>query len=260
MSVNENDRAIMVLLQKCSENYKNPAILQMPFTCKDRGVDERKYTMCYDKRLPHLKQFAGPDYSFHSWPSVSIHAFADSVRDIKVEAEKVPVIDKIGWFGNINSALPDVPENQTRPFLHFIGKQHPELFDVVHVYPRPGGIIDGQVPTYKSLPELVKYKYLIDIGGNGWSARLKFLLFSKRPLIIVDRYYVDYWYEDLVPYVHYIPVNMNLSNLLEQVQWMMDNHDKCIQIAEAAYDYATKNFSEEKILARVHEVFQNLQK
>lgn len=248
------EKAIKTLIEECAVKYKNPAILNTPFSCKDRGVADKKYMMCYDKRNPILRHFAGPDYSFHSWPSVNIHSFESVVRDIKLAAKRPPTINKVGWFGNLNSALSDVPEYSTRHLLYLIGQQHPNLFHITHVYPRSGGIIDGQVTTYKSLPDLVMYKYLIDIGGNGWSARLKFLLFSKRPLLLVDRHYVDYWYEDLLPYVHYVPVKMDLSNLLEQTYWMMENYEDCLKMAQAAYQYAVANFTHDKILERVHRV------
>jgi hypothetical protein len=250
----EAERAITTLIEECAEKYKNREILNTPFTCNDRGSTENTYTFCYDKRIPSLRHFAGPDYSFHSWASVNIHSFEAVVRQIKVASKKPPTINKIGWFGNLNSALSDVPEYSTRHLLYLIGQQHKDLFDIVHVYPRPGGIIDEQVTTYKSLPDLVSYKYLIDIGGNGWSARLKFLLFSKRPLLLIDRHYVDYWYEDLIPYVHYVPVHMDLSNLLEQTYWMMENYEECLKMAEAAYQYAVANFTHDKILERVHRV------
>jgi len=248
------EKAIQTLLEECAAKYKNSAILTTPFTCSDRGSSEKKYTLCYDKRRPELKLFAGPDYTFHSWPSVNIHSFDAVVREIKLASKRPPTIDKVGWFGNIHSALSDVPEYSTRHLLYFIGQQHKNLFDIVHVYPRPGGIIDNQVSTYKSLPEMLAYKYLIDIGGNGWSARLKFILFSKRPLLVVDRHYVDYWYEDLIPYVHYVPVKMDLSNLLEQTSWMNENYEECLKMAQAAYQYAVANFTHAKILERVHRV------
>ena len=41
---------------------------------------------------------------------------------------------------------------------------------------------------YISTPELVRrYSILIDIEGAGYSGRVKHLLWSHRPLIIVDR-------------------------------------------------------------------------
>ena len=103
-----------------------------------------------------------------------------------------------------------VIEHITRPLLKKIGDENPNLFDIVQV----SSVHDS---TYISLPQLTKYKYLIDIGGNGYSGRLKYLLYSNRPLLIVDRDSIEYFYNDLIPYIHYIPIKIDLSDLLEQV-------------------------------------------
>jgi hypothetical protein len=169
-----------------------------------------------------------------------------------------PEVDKVGWIGNIYSPLPDVIEFHTRPVLKKIGDANPDLLETFHVR-APNYLIDDTLPHYLSLPNLVKkYKYLIDIGGNGYSGRLKFLLFSKRPLLIVERNYIEYFHNELIPYVHFIPVKMDLSDLLEQIQWMKNNEKKCNEIANNALDFAVNNFTEDKLLERVNFVYRNI--
>ena len=132
-----------------------------------------------------------------------------------------------------------------------------DLFDVTHISPH-NGFISNYIKNYMSLPELLKFKYLIDIGGNGWSGRLKYLLFSKRPLLIVDRNYIEYFYNDLIPYTHYIPVKMDLSDLLEKVEWMKTNYEECLNIANNAYNFALSNFTNDKLMKRINEVYTNI--
>jgi len=213
--------------------------------------------MCYNKNNPNLKKYCGPDWVFYHWPSASIYSFENTKNQIIIESNKSPTINKIGWFGNIYSPLPDVIEYKTRPILKKIGDENPELFDIFHIYPI-NGAINNNTPNFISLPELIKYKYLIDIGGNGYSGRLKFLLFSKRPLLIVDRNYIEYFHDDLIPYKHYIPVKMDLSDLLEQVNWMKMNPEKSLEIANNAFEYAINNFTIDNLLERVHYVYNNL--
>jgi len=131
--------------------------------------------------------------------------------------------------------------------------------DIVHICPSLSGNIDSSIPNYLSLPDLIKYKYLIDIGGNGYSGRLKFLLFSKRPLLIVDRDYIEYFHDELIPYQHYIPVKMDLSDLLEQINWMVLNPEKSLEIANNAFCYAINNLNIDDIIDRVYYVYNNLQ-
>ena len=51
---------------------------------------------------------------------------------------------------------------------------------------------------------------------------------------------------------------MDLSDLLEQVEWIKNNYEKCLEIANNAYDYAINNFTEDKLLERVYYVYQNV--
>ena len=174
-----------------------------------------------------------------------------------IESTKPPTIDKAAWFGNIYSPLQDVIEYRTRPLLKQIGDKHPELLDIVNISPN-NGLVNTTISNYVSLPELTKYKYLIDIGGNGFSGRLKFLLFSKRPILLIDRHYVDYFYEDLITYTHYIPVKMDLSDLLDQIDWMKTNHEKTLRIAQNAFDFAIHTFTTDKILEKIYWVYTNI--
>ena len=57
--------------------------------------------------------------------------------------------------------------------------------------------------------------------------------------------------------MHYIPVNMDLSNLLEQVEWMKKHNDKCIEMANNAFEFAINHFTEDKLLERVYHIYQN---
>uniref|UniRef100_A0A6C0DRL2 Glycosyl transferase CAP10 domain-containing protein n=1 Tax=viral metagenome TaxID=1070528 RepID=A0A6C0DRL2_9ZZZZ len=265
----ERTIAISYFLNQCSIKYNNEHICQIPFNTFDRGEDylvtnnngdstKRGYSMCYNKNSPELEAFCIPDCFFHSWPSANIASF-DGIKQQLIEASGMePIIPKVGWVGNIYSPLSDVIEYTTRPLLKTIGDANPTLFDIIQVLP-VDFVINENSNHYMSLPDLVrKYKYLIDIGGNGWSGRLKFLLFSKRPLLIVDRVYIEYFYNDLIPYVHYIPVKADLSDLIIQTHWMLANEDKCNEIANNAFNYAIENFTLDKFLDRVYYAYCNI--
>lgn len=216
------------------------------FNSTDRG-SENVYNFSYDHvNQKHLENTCGPDWTFVSWPSAGIDSFEETVEKIKQEGQKDALLEKVGWHGNIYSPAQDVPEHITRPLLKKISDENPDLLDVIHV----GG---HEIRTKgTSIPDLVStYKYVLDIGGNGYSGRLTYLLFSNRPLLFVERDHVQYYVKDLEPYVHYVPVKRDLSNLIEQIQWMKDNEEKCKEIAKNAQDFAKTNFTREKILERV---------
>jgi hypothetical protein len=54
------------------------------------------------------------------------------------------------------------------------------------------------------------------------------------------------WFSHLIkPYVHYIPINYDLSNLIEQIEWVNNNDSVSKLIAENAYKFAETYFSSE---------------
>jgi hypothetical protein len=85
------------------------------------------------------------------------------------------------------------------------------------------------------------FKYLIDCPGIGYSGRLKWLLASGRPVFIVERKIVEYWLESLQPWVHFIPVKEDLSDLMEA--WRKVEMDPVLyrSISEAAKRFAKDN-------------------
>ena len=258
--MSERATSLKKLFELAATKHNMPQIKEMKFNTEDRGCEDPKdkqYSVAYNKTIPSLKRFCGPDPFFVDWPSANIHSFEEVKQQIIAEGLKPPTIQKIGWYGNIYSAKSDVIESQTRPLLKKIGDANPHLFDIHHVAPN-NDQINNSCANYMSLPDLVKYRYLIDIGGNGWSGRVKFLLFSRRPLLLVDRKYIDYFFDDLIPYVHYIPVKEDLSDLQQQIKWLLTNNEQALQIAQNAYNYAVHNLTEAKVYERIAEVYKNL--
>ncbi|NBO24551.1 MAG: hypothetical protein EBU93_04895, partial [Chlamydiae bacterium] len=259
---NERTIAMSYFLHQCSLRYHTNNVVMIPYNTSDRGVSHPpslEYTMCYNKNYPELAAFCIPDCFFHNWFSANIHSFEETKLQLIEASRHLPTKHKVGWVGNIHSPLPDVIEYSTRPLLKSLGDTHSQLFDIIHVSPNETGIIGENSPGYLSLVDLVKtYSFLIDIGGNGWSGRLKFLLFSKRPLLLVDRVYIEYFYSDLQPYVHYIPVKSDLSDLIDQTKWIYDHPEKAEEIANHAFDFAMENFVLDKFLRRVYHVYNHI--
>jgi hypothetical protein len=72
---------------------------------------------------------------------------------------------------------------------------------------------------YSSQPD---YKVLIDIDGNTFSARFDRLLKSGSLVLKIAAF------EDMIsmltkPWLHYVPVNMNLSDFQDKLEWALSN-------------------------------------
>lgn len=73
------------------------------------------------------------------------------------------------------------------------------------------------------MQEFQKYKAIIDIDGNSWSSRFAELLCMNSVVLKVTPGWVDYFYlEEVQPWVHYLPVYENLTNLVDMVNLVLD--------------------------------------
>mmetsp|Transcript_33305 Transcript_33305/g.60001 ORF Transcript_33305/g.60001 Transcript_33305/m.60001 type:complete len:443 (-) Transcript_33305:127-1455(-) len=86
--------------------------------------------------------------------------------------------------------------------------------------------------------ELTRYKYLLVLPGNDVSSGLKWMLYSDSVVIMPHPQKVSWAMEDqLVPYVHYIPVQEDLSDLQSQLQWAREHDELCRDISKHATQY-----------------------
>ena len=77
-----------------------------------------------------------------------------------------------------------------------------------------------------------KYSAVIDIEGNGYSGRLKHLLWSHRPVLLIDRPHKEYFFKYLKEWIHYVPVKRDMSDLVEKTRWVLNNYEEAKKIAD----------------------------
>jgi hypothetical protein len=224
-------------IKKADEIYKFKDFPKIEFYTGDSSHDEKKYT--YSKEYSYTKLI--PDFNFHGWSQVGIHDYEETVHQISESGDKPFIMNKVGWIGSIQTT-------KRREPLFQLGNEHPELFDIISmdwIRNQPAGQ-KMNATVYLSMQQLVeKYSILIDIEGGGYSARVKYLLWSKRPLLLVDRPHKEFFYEYLKEWEHYIPVKRDLSDLVEKTQWCLQNYEKACQIANNAYEFSKKYLTRE---------------
>ena len=170
------------------------------------------------------------------------------VYNIVEAGDKPPRSGKAAWVGNVRSALPDKREVTTRPLLLEYTANYSKYFEFRHAG------VETFARTYRMWDLVRDHAFVLDIGGNGYSGRLKYLLYSMRPVLLVERLYVEYWHHLLKPYVHYIPVKWDLSDLVAQYEWAVKNPEKCAEIAQNAREFAFENLNMDKFVDKVGEV------
>ena len=93
------------------------------------------------------------------------------------------------------------------------------------------GIVKGACP----LIEFFRYRYQIDVDGlySSWGSTFMKLA-SKSLLLKVESDSRQWYYHKLKPWLHYVPVEEDVSDLREKIDWVFAHEQHCKEIAERA--------------------------
>jgi hypothetical protein len=119
----------------------------------------------------------------------------------------------------------------------------------------PFGLVDSLSPEKQS-----EYKYLINIDGHVSAFRLSLELNMGSVILLVDSKWKMWFRKFLIPYVHYVPVKEDLSDLISQIKWCKNNDEKCEEIAHNARLFYEKYLSKDGILDYLQSLLCNIKK
>lgn len=102
---------------------------------------------------------------------------------------------------------------------------------------------------------ITNYKYILSIEGNVAQFRLTLELSYNSVILLVksDQYI---WYQPLLkPWIHYVPVKSDLSDVFEKIHWCKTNDDKCRVIAKNAMGFYNKYINKQSVYDYMECVF-----
>jgi len=158
--------------------------------------------------------------------------------------------DKLFWRGR--------DANRERLKLIEIAREHPDIIDAGitnYFFFRDQQEVLGKVP-HTSFIDFWKHKYLLNIDGTVAAYRFMALMAGNSLVFKQDSEYVEWFYDGLEPYKHYIPVKRDLSDLVEKVQWAKDNDEQAQQIVQQAREYIRKKLDAESIFCNFYSVIK----
>ncbi|KAF7313801.1 hypothetical protein HMN09_00537400 [Mycena chlorophos] len=107
----------------------------------------------------------------------------------------------------------------------------------------------------QSVKEAGEYRYVIDVDGNGWSGRFKRLITSNS-LVFKATIFPEWWLDRVQPWVHYVPVQLDLSDLHDVVVFFRGDasglgahEDLARRIAEAGRTWSKRFWRREDLIA-----------
>lgn len=60
--------------------------------------------------------------------------------------------------------------------------------------------------------------------------------------------YYEHFYNDLVPYEHYVPIERDLSDLVEKIHWAIENDKEAEKIAQNGQKFANEHLLPKNII------------
>lgn len=179
-----------------------------------------------------------PDFFFGGEPGLNIRDWDVLTGNLTNIGSTTPaLINKIGWVGSVG----DIPSRWNLINLSTQNSDWMDCFDVnwVGFDENLERYTGKQYLTFEE--QVTRWKYLIDVEGKGYSARTKVLMFSGRVLFIADRPWKEWWYQGLEPWVHYVPVSRDLSDLRQNFEIVDNDPDLQQKIIKNSIEYAKNN-------------------
>jgi hypothetical protein len=191
-----------------------------------------------------------PDFSFYKWTEAGlIPDYTTIVLSLGSISTEHALLNKCGWAGN--------PEtNAIRKA--FISKADKSLFEIF----TPASTT-GTQGRLSMADEVKKWTCFVDLPGEGYSGRVPMLLWSGRPLLLVERskeHPLDnvFYAAKLQPWFHYIPVQADLSDLNEKAAMVLSEGGNATVIAQNALEFARLHLSYDAAVREIAEHFLSL--
>ena len=184
--------------------------------------------------------FCCPDFAFDHWRQTGLDDYEET--RLKISAlDDPPLTDKLGWRGaNTHPSRVNLIDNFKSPAL--------DLEWVHWNRQNPDKLTASNFLSFED--QIRKFRYLIDVEGKGYSARLKLLLASPRVVFVQDRLYKDLCFETMKPWEHFVPVKRDFSNLTLMVFYVSQHPELEESIKKNARAYSLEYLSRDAAIKK----------
>lgn len=117
-----------------------------------------------------------------------------------------------------------------------------------------GGIGNG----FRKMEDFQNYKAVFDMDGNSWSSRFGKLLCFNSVVLKMRPRYVDYFFFDTIPWVHYIPV-VDAKDLVDKARFALDpnNEQKVSAIILEANAWCRRRMVQDEIVKDMLDIWES---
>jgi hypothetical protein len=171
---------------------------------------------------------------------------------------------KLIWRGATTGGRfrPDTWHTFPRSKLVLFSLDHPDLVDarftgIAHADPGVAEILKerGMMAGRMGMAEQLRYRYQIDVDGNSCTnSHFYWVLRSNSTALKVDSNKFQWYHRALEPWVHYVPVADDYSDLAESIEWLRADDAAAREIAQAGTQFALTYLDPETALSYLYAV------
>jgi hypothetical protein len=224
--------------------------------------DRRRECLDYLEHVPFLRCDQSDDdpVSLHTVLSPDFFildaSYADDLRSIAQAVREHPFehrIAQIKWRGSLHGAQHANDDNyHSFPRFHLlmVSRTHPNIVDArltsYNVEKSQSGMalrrrlerLFGSPSPVLPADAFVAYKYLISTDGVGAGWRRLPTILACGSVVLMQHRWRQFFYPGLKPWVHYVPVNDDMSDLVERHSWMTAHPAEAARIAANGLSFA----------------------
>lgn len=89
-------------------------------------------------------------------------------------------------------------------------------------------------------------------GNTAPTARSIRLMHLGSVVMRQESHYIEFWYDSMKPYEHYIPLSYDGSDIIQKVEWARAHDDRAQQIAENALTMARTHLKDDEVACYWH--------
>lgn len=177
---------------------------------------------------------------------VATAVFRGSTTGSGVTIETNPRL-KLAWLSAVKKPVKDgipyldagITKWNTRPRM----LEREKYIKTIEIEKLGFGLVNKLTPQEQS-----KYKYIINVDGHVSAYRLSLELSMGSVILLADSEWRVWYKHMLKPWVHYVPVKADLSDLIDQIQWCRNNDSKCQVIVKNAKEFFDKYLQKNGVL------------
>ncbi|MDN3504647.1 MAG: glycosyl transferase family 90 [Rhabdochlamydiaceae bacterium] len=212
------------------------------------------------KGMGNVILFCDPTYSNSSNDSYNWSQTYDKVLQLNSQWDWDEKIDLLLWRGANTGTNEIYTKNNwhtlTRGRLVALSEDIPFLIDAKfsHILPwktnnmKELSSVLPMADERMDLEKQIQYKYQIAIDGDTCSyPGIKWRLLSNSLLFLPESELITWFMPALKPYVHYVPIKKDYSDIIHILDWAEDNDEKCHQIADQGSYFAKTMLGQKQI-------------